>query len=309
MTVLRQSERVRWSRHILNNSLIFSATYHGVKHIPLGLSYAIGKLGTWLAYRLMHELTTAVRDNLRTAFPERQETEIRSLALLTLRSYAQDTIDLIRSFTASREKLAPSVAHFDRRPFDSVLAKGKGLLLAGAHLGNWELGGVLLRKFYDYPVTVVVMAEPSPGVNRRRHAIRHSLGVDTLEVRKTMDTPLQILRLLSENRIVAILLDRHLGRDRIEVKMMGRRAFFLRTPAVMSYLSGAPLLPAVLVREDDGRFSSVIGEPIYVERAGDREPALQRASQTYATFLEKQVSRYPHLWYHFYPYWASQKDE
>lgn len=309
MAVLRESEKVHWSRHILNNGLIFSATYHGVRHIPLGLSYGIGKIGTWLAYHLMHELSTAVRDNLRTAFPDRRETEIRDLTLLTLRSYARDTIDLIRSFTASRNELAPSVARFDRRPFDSLLDKGKGVLLAGAHLGNWELGGVLLRKFYDYPITVVAMAEPSPGINRRRKAIRRFLGVDTLEVRKSMDTPLQILRLLSENRIVAMLLDRHLGRDRIEVKMLDRRAFFLRTPALMSSLSGAPLLPAVLVREDDGRFSGVTGEPIYVERSGDRERALQRASQAYATFLEKQVRLYPHLWYHFYPYWAAPKDE
>ena len=54
-----------------------------------------------------------------------------------------------------------------------------------------------------------------PDVNRLRREIRDRLGVDTIEVRKSLDTALQIRRRLADNRIVAMLMDRHLGRDRV----------------------------------------------------------------------------------------------
>ncbi len=85
------------------------------------------------------------------------------------------------------------------------------------------------------------MQEKSETVNRMRHDFRERMGVDTLEVRQSMDTALQIRRRLADNRIVAMLMDRHVDRDRVAVTFFGRRAFFLRTPALLGYLTGAPL--------------------------------------------------------------------
>ena len=76
---------------------------------------------------------------------------------------------------------------------------------------------------------------------------------------------LQIRRLLADNRIVAMLLDRHIGRDRVDVTFFGRRTGFLRTPAMIGYLSGAPLLPAFMIRQADDRFVGVLGDPIVVD--------------------------------------------
>ena len=45
-----------------------------------------------------------------------------------------------------------------------------------------------------------------------------------------MDTALQIRRRLAENRIVAMLMDRYVDRDRVPVTFFGRRTYFLRTP-------------------------------------------------------------------------------
>lgn len=298
--------QLRWHPRGLNNGLVFGATCRGVTRLPPPVSYGIGRAGTWLAYHIMRGATSAVVDNLRLAFPDRGELELKRLALRTYRSYAKDTIDFIRSLTMSVSDLRGLVGEFHTSHFDRVLAAGRGALAVSAHFGNWELGSVLLRTLYSSPVSVVVRAELSPAVNKTRRRFRASLGIDTIEVRQHVETALKIRRLLGENHIVAMLLDRYLDRDRVAVEFFGRPAYFLRTPALMGYLTGAPLVPSFVYTREDGCVAAVCGEPIVVGQQGDREASIQRATQEFARVLECQIRERPHCWYQFYPFWATQ---
>lgn len=297
------TEQVRWQLHGLNTGTIFGLTCWGVSHIPRWLSHGLGHTGTWLAFHLMKDATSAMVENLRAVFPERTTGELRALALKTYHSYAKDTIAFIRSLSMRPEELAIRVQ--DTMAFDRVRQEGKGCLLVAGHVGNWELGGVLLRTVYDYPLAVIGLPETDPDVNRMRRDLRASLGIESLEVRQAADTALRIRRLLAQNHVVAMLADRPLGRDRVEVDFFGRPTGFLQTPALMGYLTGAPLLPSFVMRQEDGRYAAYTGEPIRVSRTGNRDAAVHAAMQTFATVLENEVRKYPHLWYHFYPYWGS----
>jgi lauroyl/myristoyl acyltransferase len=296
---------VRWHSGTLNNGLIFSATCYLVTRLPRGGSYAIGQAGTWLAYRLMRDGTRAIIDNLRVVRPHATERELKQLALLTYRSYARDTIDFIRSLIMTRDEFAPIMAGFDSGCLDDLLTQRRGVVILGGHFGNWELGGVALRLLLGYPMTVVGKSEASPIVGRIRRRMRESLGIETLEIGQMLETALTIRRLLAANGIVAMLVDRHLGRDRIDVTFFGRPAGFLRTPAMIGYLSGAPLLPAFMIRQADHRFVGALGDPIVVDTTIPTEEAVRTATQAFADQLEDRIRANPQLWYQFYPYWRS----
>jgi lauroyl/myristoyl acyltransferase len=90
------------------------------------------------------------------------------------------------------------------------------------------------------------------------------------------------------------------------VTFFGRRAYFLRTPALMAYMTGAPLFPVAIVRKGPGQFRLVPSEPIYVSREENRDEGVARASQIFATQLEGLIRQAPQCWYQFYPYWAAQ---
>jgi lauroyl/myristoyl acyltransferase len=150
------------------------------------------------------------------------------------------------------------------------------------------------------------MAEADESVNRIRREIRDRLGTDTIEVKKSFDTALQIRRRLAENGMVAMLMDRYMGRDRTDVDFLGRRAGFLGAPALMGYVSDAPLLPCFIERLAPGRFSIQPGEPIFVPCDRPRDEAIRYATQCFASQLEARVRARPHHWYHFYPYWKAQ---
>ena len=300
----------RWTLHGLNNGLIFSATCRGVAVLPPSVSYAIGHAGTWLAWRLMDRTRAAVADNLRALRPDGTDGDLEREALKTLRAYAKDVIDFLRSLEASDAEIDRlfAVRAQDGQLFRDLLAQNRGIILVAGHYGNWEIGSVFMRRVMDLPLTVVAMAEASPEVNRIRHRIRDSLGTDTIEVRKSLDTALQIRRRLGDNRIVAMLMDRHMGRDRVEVSFLGRRAWFLQTPALMGYLTGAPLVPCFIERIGRSRFSVQPGDPIIVARDVPREDAVRRAAQQFADQLGDRIRQRPHQWYQFYPYWTTQEE-
>jgi len=301
----------RWTLHGLNNGLIFGATYYGVRTLPRSISYGIGQAGTWLAWRLMAQSRHALADNLAPVFPLESRADLERRALDTFRSYARDVIDFLRALAApvreTRALLDVTDAH--RQLFDELRSHGRGIILVTGHYGNWEVGSMLVRRALDLPLTIVAMAEASAAVNQIRREIRDSLGADTIEVRQSFDTALQIRRRLAANGIVAMLVDRHFGRDRVPVMIFGQRAWFLRTPLLMAHASGAPILPCFIERTAPGRFVPRPAQPIFVATDIPRDEAIQNAAQRVADALAERVREHPEFWYHFYRYWDAQRDE
>jgi len=298
--------RVSWHTGALNNGLIFGATYHGVTRLPRACSYAIGHVGTWLAYHLMRDGTRALVANLRTVQPDATERALRSVAQLTYRSYALDTIDFIRSLGIGAAQLGGWMAEHRDEGLAELRRQRRGVMVVSGHFGNWELGGVTLRLLSGCPVTLVGKSDVSPMVTAIRRRMRASLDIETLEIGQTLETALRIRSALAANRVVTTLIDRPLGRDRIDVMFFGRPTAFLRSPAMIGYLSGAPLLPAFMIRQADGRFIGRFGEAIFVDTSKPTDESVRDATQAFAAQLERQICAHPHLWYQFYPYWQSQ---
>jgi KDO2-lipid IV(A) lauroyltransferase len=301
----------RWTVHGLNSGTIFAATYHGVRLLPRSLCYAIGHVGSWLAWRLMPASNAAVADNLRAVFAGDADSRLQRRALAVYRSYTRDAIDFLKALSAS-EAVVQQMFEIDPARLArlrALHATGRGIILVTGHYGNWEVGAVMMARFLQLPLTVVAMREANPEVNRIRQQIRQLLGVETLEVRQSLDTPLQIRRALAQNRFVALLVDRHMGRDRVKVTFLGRPAWFLRTPIVMASLTGAPLVPCSIRRTGRGRFAALPGDPVEVRSDLPRDVAIQAAAQEIASQLEAEVRAHPECWYQFYRYWDAQRDE
>jgi lauroyl/myristoyl acyltransferase len=301
----------RWTLHGLNNGLIFAATYHGVRLLPRAVSYAIGHVGSWLAWRAMRTTREAIADNLAPLFPAEDRPRRERRALDTLRSYSRDAIDFLRAVAGPR--VSPyelfDLVEENRALFEGLLARGKGIILITGHYGNWEVGSLLIRDGLDLPLRIVAMAEANPTVNRIRLEIREKMGAETIEVRQSLDTALQIRRCLADNNIVAMLVDRHYGKDRIPVTLFGRQAWFLRTPFLMAHITGAPLVPCAVERIGPGRFRARPVQPIFIATDLERDEALRRGAQEVANAIEARVREHPDYWYHFYRYWDAQRDE
>ena len=293
----------RWHQRGLNNAVIVGATYYGVSYLPAWLTHGIGYVGTWVAYHLMREGRLGLMQNLAVMFPDATDRQRRSLALRTYRSYARDVIDFIRSLHLTPEQTGELVARMDTSALEQAMAEGNGAIILSGHFGNWELGGVLLSRLTRFNLSVVAKAEPSENVTNLRETLRAKVGVRTIEIRRYLETALVIRGRLRNNEVVAMLMDRHLGKDRVEVSFFGRPTPFLRTPALLASLSGAPLVPCFVFREGKG-FSVLCGPLIRVAGGVDNETAVRTAMQTIATITEEHVRKNPDMWYQFYSYWS-----
>jgi KDO2-lipid IV(A) lauroyltransferase len=293
---------VRWVTHRLNGSFIVGGSYLGSRYAPLPLSWPVAHAGAWLVSHTMASVRDALVDNLRAVFPQESDDQLRRRAYRTCHTYTDDWMDFMRSLSWSREKVLERFVYEEAHHLKDALALGRGAILVTGHFGNWEAGAVLMKAL-GVPLTVVAMPEADPAVNWLRHRVRTSLDADTIEVRQSLDTPLQIRRRLSEGRAVAMLMDRHVARDRVPVTMFGREAHFMGAPAMLAYLTGAPLVPIFLVREGRGRFRARPHEPILIDRTGQRDLQVRATAQRVATLLEREIEKRPDCWYQFYRYW------
>src|SRR5690348_3609300 len=254
----------RWTLHGMNSGGIFGFTYHGVRRLPRAVSYAIGHHGSSLVARFAPRATDALVDNLRAIFPEESDARLRARALETYRSYTRDAIDFLRAIDDPGIARAFEFSEQTRQHAASMHGGGRGALLVTGHFGNWEAGGLLMSRVLELPLTVVAMREADDTVNRIRGDIRTRMGIETIEVRQSLDTPLKIRAALARNRFVAILVDRHMGRDRVPVKMFGRNAWLLRTPLLIAALTGAPVAVSTVARSGPGRFRAWMGAPMAI---------------------------------------------
>jgi KDO2-lipid IV(A) lauroyltransferase len=293
----------------MNNGLIFGITYHGVRRLPRAVSYAIGHMGSRMVARWAPDSTAAIVDNLRAIFPDASGHELRLRALETYRSYTRDAIDFLRAIEDPDVERAFEIDDLTRQRAMAIHDQGRGAILVTAHFGNWEAGGLLMARALHLPLTVVAMREADETVNRIRNDIRTRIGIDTIEVRQSLDTPLKIRAALARRQFVALLVDRHMGRDRVPVTLFGRRAWFLRTPLLIAALTGAPLAVSSIERSGPGRFRATMGPPMTIPAGMSKDEWIPQAAQQIADEIAERVRARPECWYHFYRYWDAQQDD
>lgn len=293
----------------MNNGAIFGVTYHGVRRLPRTVSYAIGHYGSSLVARFAPRATDAIVDNLRAIFPDEPEARLRARALETYRSYTRDAIDFLRALDDPGVAEAFDFSEQTREHAMAIHGGGRGAILVTGHFGNWEAGGLMMARALQLPLTVVAMREADDTVNRIRNEIRGRMGIETIEVRQSLDTPLKIRAALARNRFVAILVDRHMGRDRVAVTLFGRRAWFLRTPLLIAALTGAPIAVSTVERSGPGRFHAWMSGPISMPPSMTKDEWIPLAAQQIADHVAARVRARPECWYHFYRYWDAQRDD
>ncbi len=293
----------------MNTGGVFSLTYHGVRVLPRTVSYGIGHVGSSLVARFAPRATDAMADNLRAIFPDESGAQLRARALATYRSYTRDTIDFLRALGDRHVERAFDFSDETRRHATALHAGGRGALVVTGHYGNWEAGGLLTARVLNLPLTVVAMREADDTVNRIRNEIRGRIGIETIEVRQSLDTPLRIRAALARNRLVAILVDRHSGRDRVPVTLFGRQAWFLRTPLVIAATTGAPVAVSAIERSGRGRFHAWMGAPMSPVPGQPRDEWIAATAQRIADQIAARIRLHPEYWYHFYRYWDAQRDD
>jgi Kdo2-lipid IVA lauroyltransferase/acyltransferase len=284
--------------------LWFPATLAFTRNLPRGAMHRGGRALAAVYYRLRPKYLRAARRNLAIILGDDEDSpRVGTLASEMVVSHFRAWVDFLHFATRPPEeaaRLVEGVVGYSRI-VEARLA-GKGVLLLTAHLGNWEVGGLMLARV-NQPIHVVLVPDIFPGVERERRRLHRLSGVTEIRVDRSFVPTLAVLRALGENAIVAMQGDRDFDNTGLAVPFFGRDAFFPRGPLRVAMASGAVVLPAFIVCLPDGRYRAIVEEPLPIVTHGDRDEALRTNVLAYVALLERYVRQYPEQWYCFYPFW------
>ncbi len=269
------------------------------RRLPLSFAYRIGQCFADHFFWRDRTGRTNVMSNLRRIYAHRgiaaESDFFLRMARKTYQYFGKYLVDFFHYSVASRVEIERRVTIAGMEYFLSALKCGRGVILVSAHVGNWELGGLVLS-LRGYPLTTVYRPFGHRRLDRLFDARRSARGFTTLPLGNAVRGLTNALR---SNGTVALLADRDFSRQVAAVPFFGEYARLPRGPAVLAARTGACIVPTFLIRGVDDRYLlNFLGTIDPLEMPGIF--ALQRGI---VEALEIVIGAYPHQWFIFDDFW------
>ena len=268
---------------------------------PIGIA-AAAAAGRVVAER-SPETRAVVRRNLRRVVgPDVGDEELERLVRRAFASYGRYWADSASLRPTSRRVLARRFTVEGIEHLDAASRAGRGAVLVLPHLGSWEIGALWVAR-RGLPLTTVAEPVEPPELFDWLVAEREALGMRVLPLGP--DAASELLATLGRGGFVALLADRDLVGDGIEVELFGETTRIPAGPAVLALRSGAPLIAAAIyMRPGDGHHV-LVRPPLDTERRGRLREDVRRVTIELAGELEQLIRLAPEQWHVFRPNWPA----
>jgi KDO2-lipid IV(A) lauroyltransferase len=280
-------------RHLLAVPWFYRLGFAAGRRIPPPVLYRIADVLAMATYLTCRAQARALRDNLTRLLPDAPDSARARLARRIFRNYARYLVDYGRFRWMPREELEVAVAGLDGgQNLQEAFRMDRGVILVTGHVGNWELGGVFFGH-RGVKVHVVTLPDGSRQIDAIREIYRGEHAVNTIVLDGSPFAPLEMMAALRRREMVAMLVDRWGKADGVPASFLGGTHYLPRGPFALSLATGAPILPAFVVR-DGGAYRGIV-EPPFVVTQDDFAPYAARVSRA----LEGVIRRCPDQWYNF----------
>jgi lauroyl/myristoyl acyltransferase len=274
-----------------------------VTRLPLAWSYRIASFMSDVQYYCSFRDRMSVQNNLKVVLPPGADLAWHTREVF--RNFGRYLVEFFRmARVIDKNFISQKVKIKNLEALQKALSKGKGVILVSGHIGNWELGGVLLSML-NFPITAVALPHKERPVNDLFNKQREARGVRVVQtsvaVRRSLET-------LKENKLVALVADRSFGIHGEILPFLGKNAMIPKGPALLSLKTGAPIVPCFLIREGtDDHFTMIIEDPIDPPQhchGHVDEVILQATMQKYIRIIEDKIRQYPSQWLMFRKFWV-----
>lgn len=189
--------------------------------------------------------------------------------------------------------------------FDAVMAKGRGCLLLGAHLGSFEVLRALGMFDRKLPISIFYHEQNSRKVSSVMHRLHPEIAPRII-VAGRPESLLRAKECLERGEIVGILGDRTLhGEKSVACEFLGDRADFPEGVLVLAAVLQAPVLLGFGLYRGGRSYDiyfELLADRIALDRS-ERSAQIQAWVQRYATRLEHYCRIAPYNWFNFYDFW------
>ena len=225
----------------------YAAGWRAVRLLPEPVARAAFAAGGAFAARRRGRGVQQLRANLDVVTGARlDDAALADLTRRGMQSYARYWQEAFRLPTLSTERIVSSSTMLGREHLERAHARGRGVVLALPHSGNWDAAGVWLVHLLGGPFLTVAERLRPESLYRRFVAYREGLGMRVVPLTGGERPSSTVLReWLAEGGTTCLLVDRDLSGAGVPVTFFGRTTTMPGGPALLAARTGAVLLPAV----------------------------------------------------------------
>lgn len=243
-------------------------------------------------------LRRTARRNLELAYPDKTPAEREAVIDEVFRSIARLLYAFARFPQINRENISDWIRYEGLENYLEAKKTGRGILIATAHFGNWELSAFAHARMTE-PMHVMIRPLDNPSVDRLVEQRRQLSGNQLISKR---DAARAVLRALQSNQAVGILIDQNTSADEgVFVDFFGIRACANTGFAKLAAHTGASVIPGFAVwNESERRYVLRFYPP--VPMTGD---AAQDTQNLHAK-LEEVIREHPGQWLWIHRRWKTR---
>ena len=180
---------------------------------------------------------------------------------------------------------------------NQCLDRGKGVFFLTAHYGNWEAMGILHGYLGVSQLNSIVRRLDNPLLDKVVLNFRTISGNDIFY---RDESPMKIVRALKNNQCVAVMMDQNTAKGGLFVNFFGIKAATARSLAMLSYRTGAAILPLFSYPIGHGKYRIEYGPELKLNKTGDKAADIQDWTQKCEDFLESVIrtQHEPWMWGH-----------
>ena len=247
----------------------------------------------------------AVKNNIRVILGNScDEAELNKMARDVFRNFAKYLVDFFSFSKVDHAYIKKFVKLEGAEHIETGLAKGKGIIMLSAHIGNWELGGSVLS-MAGYPLSAVVLTHQNKMINDFFKKQRLLGKMRPIEIGISLKSCYTTLR---SNGLLALLGDRDFSKNGIYIEFFGKKTLMPRGPAALSCKLGSVIVPCFMLREPDDTLKLVCEPPIYPDCYDRKEDDVEQLAKKYLVVIESYIKKYPTQWYVFKDMWNNNEE-
>ncbi len=265
-----------------------------LEYLPPGAAIVYAKLLDLAQPRLRR---IALR-NLALAYPEKTGAEHARIVEGVFRSIGRLIAVFARFPRLSRSNIGEWISYEGLEHYLEAKRRGRGVLIATAHLGNWELSA-FAHALLTEPMHVVVRPLDNPRIDR---LVEHHRQLSGNRLIGKWDSARAILRALRANEAIGILIDQNTSPEEgVFVDFFGVPACANTAFVRLAARTGATVIAGfALWCEAQGRY--VLRFYRELPMTGDA----QRDTQTLQSLLESVIRQYPDQWLWMHRRWKTR---
>lgn len=234
---------------------------------------------------------------MRKVYPDWSNSQIRK----TLKQlYRNMGLSIATIYLIPEKRFIQNCKVVNRQYVDEAYSHGKGVILATAHLGNWEAARVF--PLQEMPTSVIVRQQRNIYFDQFNNAIRSKHGVGMIDMKRGLR---DIVAAFRKNEMVAILMDQNAGKSGLIMDFLGFPASHWLGVAKLSLRYKVPILPGFALLNPDGTTEFTFQPIIYHPDWEDDESLYPVLLKEVNEVIERFIHQYPSQWFWVHKRWKA----